>query len=665
MGVYLDQVQNPSDLRRLRVAELTPLAQEIREEIIRSVSKVGGHVASSLGVVELTLALHYVFDTPRDRLIWDVGHQTYPHKIITGRRERFHTLRQRGGICGFPRRDESPYDAFGTGHSGTAISAALGMVQARCLQGEDYKVIAVIGDGSMTAGEAFEGLNQAGRMSKDLIVVLNDNEHSISLNVGALSAYLNRLMIGQCATRLRERIRNFLLSLPGIGEPSLKWAQYAEESLKGFFLPGLLFEELGFKYVGPIPGHKLDPLIETFRDLKQLHGPILAHVLTTKGKGYLPAEKDPITFHGIGPFIPETGESAKPPGGCLSYTEVFGQTMVKLGQETPALIAITAAMPQGTGLEAFAAHFPDRFYDVGIAEQHAITFAAGLAVEGLIPVVAIYSTFLQRAYDQILHDVCLQNLHVVLALDRGGVVGADGPTHHGLFDYSYLRHIPNMIVMAPKDEDELRRMLKTAIQCERPASLRYPRGNGWKGSLDEEIQALPLGKAEILELGKDLAIVAIGSTVKPAIEAASSLKDKGAEATVVNARFVKPLDAELLCSLATETKRLITVEENVLQGGFGSAVLELFEEKGVRAVQVKRLGIQDTFVEHGPQDYLRHKHGIDAQGILRAAESLLKVPKSEFSPKKSTRSLPMAQHFGGKLALLKRLDTVKRGLALK
>jgi 1-deoxy-D-xylulose-5-phosphate synthase len=626
MGDLLRQIHNPSDLRRMNSSDLAPLAQEIRQEIIRTVSKVGGHLASSLGVVELTLALHYVFDTPRDRLIWDVGHQTYAHKLITGRRENFSTLRQSGGICGFTRREESPYDAFGAGHSSTSISAALGIAQARCLRGEDYRVIAVIGDGSMTAGEAFEGLNQAGAADKDLIVILNDNELSISPNVGALSSYLNRLMTGQFATRFREEIKNFLKRIPGIGGSALKWARYAEESLKGFLLPGLLFEELGFKYVGPLPGHKIESLIETFRNLKQLHGPILVHVLTTKGKGYPPAEKDPVTFHGVGPFIPETGEIVHPQvEGCPSYTQVFGRTMVKLAREIPCLVGITAAMPQGTGLDAFAAEFPDRFYDVGIAEQHGITFAAGLAAEGFIPVVAIYSTFMQRAYDQILHDVCLQNLPVVLAMDRGGIVGADGPTHQGLFDFSYLRHIPNLIVMAPMDENELQHMLKTAIHCRQPASLRYPRGNGWRGSLDGEIRELPIGKAEVLREGRDLLILAIGSTVESALEAASRLQARGMETTVVNARFIKPLDAELLCSLASDIRRVITIEENALMGGFGSAVLELFAEKGLNGIQVKCLGIQDTFVEHGSQDYLRKKYGIDAEGILLAAEPLLGV----------------------------------------
>ncbi|OGP99194.1 MAG: 1-deoxy-D-xylulose-5-phosphate synthase, partial [Deltaproteobacteria bacterium RBG_19FT_COMBO_52_11] len=507
MGRLLQQIDSPADLRQMRLAELPLLAQEIREEIIHTVSRVGGHLASSLGVVELTLALHYVFDTPRDRLIWDVGHQTYAHKLLTGRRVQFPTLRQLGGICGFPRREESPYDAFGTGHSSTSISAALGMAHARCLRGETYKVIAVIGDGSMTAGQAFEGLNQAGAMDKDLIVVLNDNELSISPNVGALSAYLNRLLTGQFATRFRDEIKSFLKRLPGIGDSALKWAKHAEESFKGFFLPGLLFEELGFKYVGPLPGHKIDSLIENFRNIKHLRGPILVHVITAKGKGYSPAEKDPVTFHGVGPFVPESGEIIQPKSSALSYTQVFGQTMVKLARENPRLVGITAAMPQGTGLDAFAHEFPDRFFDVGIAEQHGITFAAGLAAEGFIPVVAVYSTFMQRAYDQILHDVCLQKLPVVLAMDRGGIVGSDGPTHHGLFDFSYLRHIPNMMVMAPKDENELQHMLKTAVNFGGPVSLRYPRGNGGGEGLDGEVKELDIGKAEVLQQGEDIVIL--------------------------------------------------------------------------------------------------------------------------------------------------------------
>lgn len=624
MGRLLATIDSPSDLRKMNLADLPLLAQEIREEIVNTVSRIGGHLASSLGVVELTLALHYVFDTPRDRLIWDVGHQTYAHKLLTGRRKTFSTLRQCGGLSGFPRREESPYDAFGTGHSGTSISAALGMAQARCLRGEAHKVIAVIGDGSLTAGLAFEGLNQAGAMDEDLIVILNDNELSISPNVGALSSYLNRLMTGQFATRFREEIKNFLKFLPGIGDSALKWAKYAEESLKGFFLPGLLFEELGFQYVGPLPGHRIEALVENFRNVKKLRGPILVHVLTTKGKGYSPAEKDPVTFHGVGPFQAETGEILHPKTAALSYTQIFGQTMVKLARENPRLVGITAAMPQGTGLDAFAAEFPQRFFDVGIAEQHGITFAAGLAAEGFVPVVAIYSTFMQRAYDQILHDICLQKLPVVLAMDRGGIVGPDGPTHHGVFDFSYLRHIPNLIIMAPRDENELQHMLKTAVDCGQPASLRYPRGNGWGGSLDAEMKALPIGKGEVLAQGKDVVILAIGSTVRPALEAARELSDRGVGVSVINARYVKPLDEELICSLAAEVRRVITVEENSLQGGFGSAILELMTQKRIPSVQVRRLGIPDTFVEHGPQDLLRQKYALDAAGILRAAEELLK-----------------------------------------
>ncbi len=626
-------------------ANLPLLAREIREEIVNTVSQIGGHLASSLGVVELTIALHYVFNTPQDRLIWDVGHQTYAHKLITGRRETFHTLRQFGGISGFPRREESPYDAFGTGHSSTSISAALGMAQARCLKGEGHKIIAVIGDGSLTAGQAFEGLNQAGAMNKDLIVILNDNELSISPNVGAFSSYLNRLMTGHFATRFRKEIKNFIKRLPGIGNSAIKWAKYAEESLKGFFLPGLLFEELGFKYIGPLPGHKIDSLIEHFRNIKQLRGPVLVHILTTKGKGYLPAEKDPITFHGIGPFHATSGDILQQNNNGRSYTQVFGQTLVKLARENSRLVTITAAMPQGTGLEAFSSEFPDRFYDVGIAEQHGITFAAGLAAEGFKPVVAIYSTFMQRGYDQILHDVCLQKLPVVLAMDRGGIVGSDGATHHGLFDFSFLRHIPNLIVMAPQDENELQHMLKTAIYCGGPAALRYPRGSGWKGFLDEEIMELAIGKAEVLQQGQDLVILAIGATVKPALEAASHLQKRGLEVTVINARFIKPLDEALIVSVAKIVKRVITVEENVLQGGFGSAVLELFEEKGVSGITVKRLGIPDVFVEHGTQEELRRKFEIDAEGIIQAAESLLESQLFSLQASKRKGSNKVASGF--------------------
>src|SRR5512136_2065993 len=466
MSRVLDRVQFSFDVKKLDMEELERLCGEIREEILSTVSKTGGHLASNLGVVELTLALHYVFDLPRDKVVWDVGHQSYTHKLLTGRRDRFHTLRQYEGISGFPKRDESPYDTFDSGHSGTSISSALGMAEARRKRGEQGKVIAVIGDGSMTAGLAFEGLNQTGHLDQDLIVVLNDNEMSISPNVGALSSYLNRLMTGEFVNRFRHEMNAFLETLPGIGKPVFHFAKQAEESLKGLLMPGLLFEELGLQYIGPIDGHRLDYLIETFQNIKKLRGPMLVHVITKKGKGYAPAEKNPSHFHGVVPFRVETGEPRSPSGGNpLSYTEVFGETLCELAREERRLVAITAAMPSGTGLERFSREFPDRFYDIGIAEQHAVSFAAGLALEGMKPVVAIYSTFLQRAYDQVHQDVCLQNLPVVLALDRGGIVGEDGATHQGVFDFSYLRHIPNLVVMAPKDENEFQHMLRTAVDC--------------------------------------------------------------------------------------------------------------------------------------------------------------------------------------------------------
>ena len=624
-GSLLENVNYPDDIRKLSLPELNALAAEIREMIIETVSKRGGHLASSLGTVELTIALHYVFNTPHDKLIWDVGHQTYAHKIITGRKDKFPTLRQKGGLSGFPKREESVYDNFGTGHSGTSISAAAGIAEARCLKGDAFKVIAVIGDGSMTSGMAFEGLNWVGARNKDLIIVLNDNELSISPNVGALSSYLNRIMTGHTVTKLKSDFKSFLKSIPAIGEPMFRFTRQVEESLKAFVVPGILFEELGFTYVGPLEGHRLDHLIKNLENLKDLHGPVLVHVITKKGKGYRFSEDNPLRFHGTPAFHIETGESAAdinmpaPP----SYTKVFGDTMVKLADADHRIVAITAAMCEGTGLCKFADKFPHRFYDVGIAEQHAVTFAAGLATQSLIPVVAIYSTFTQRAYDQIIHDVCLQKLPVVFALDRGGLVGEDGPTHHGVFDYSFLRSIPNMVVMAPKDENELQHMLKTAVQCQYPASVRYPRGNGVGTPLDDAPAALKLGKGEILITGSDLAVFAIGSTVYPAMKAASALSQEGISITVINARFVKPLDEELFCATALSLKRVITIEENVLPGGFGSAVLELFERKGIRNVTVKRLGIRDEFVEHGTQQELRRLHGLDEEGIIEAVRQMM------------------------------------------
>ncbi|MGB9629073.1 MAG: 1-deoxy-D-xylulose-5-phosphate synthase, partial [Thermodesulfobacteriota bacterium] len=567
-----------------------------------------------------------------DKVVWDVGHQTYAHKILTGRRERFHTLRQYGGISGFPKREESPYDAFDSGHSGTSISSALGMAEARRKRGEQGKMIAVIGDGSMTAGLAFEGLNQVGHIDQDLIVVLNDNEMSISPNVGALTSYLNRLMTGQFVNRFRNEMKSFLETLPGIGRSVLRFAKQAEESLKGFLMPGLLFEELGLKYIGPIDGHRLDYLIETFQNIKKLRGPILVHVITKKGKGYPPAEKDPTRFHGVSPFNMETGELiGSPAGNPPSFTEVFGETLCQLAREDKRLVAITAAMQSGTGLEEYSRRFPDRFYDIGIAEQHAVTFAAGLALEGMKPVVAIYSTFLQRAYDQIVQDVCLQNLPVVFAMDRAGIVGEDGPTHHGLFDFSYLRHIPNLIVMVPKDEEEFRHMIKTAIDCHYPVAIRYPRGKGEGVQRNPILHPLEIGKGEILREGKDALILAIGVTVYPALRAAERLANQNISTAVINSRFLKPLDRSLICDWAKRTGRVLTVEENLLQGGFGSAVLELLQEEGLYSIQVKRLGIPDLFVEHGPQTLLREKYGIDENGIYRGVMGMLKMESSSLS----------------------------------
>lgn len=629
MQKILDQIQSSHDLKELDVEELGKLCHELREEIISTVSKTGGHLASNLGVVELTTALHYVFDFPRDKIVWDVGHQSYVHKLLTGRRDRFQTLRQYQGISGFPKRGESPYDTFDSGHSGNSISSALGMAEARRLKGEEGRVIAVIGDGSMTAGLAFEGLNQTGHIDQDLIVILNDNEMSISPNVGALSSYLNRLMTGQFVNRFRRDMGNFLKTLPGIGKSVLRFAKQAEESLKGFFMPGLLFEELGLKYIGPIDGHRLDYLIETFQNIRKLRGPILIHVITKKGKGYPPAEKNPSRFHGVPPFVIETGEFKSSQKNPPTYTEVFGETLCRLAKENKRLIAITAAMQSGTGLEEFAGQFPDRFYDIGIAEQHAVTFAAGLALEGMKPVVAIYSTFLQRAYDQVLQDVCLQKLPVVFALDRGGIVGEDGPTHQGVFDFSYLRHIPNLIVMVPKDENEFQHMIKTAMECPVPVAFRYPRGKGVGGARDVSLQSIEIGKGEVLREGQDILILAIGTTVYPSLRAAERLAEAGIGAAVINSRFLKPLDANLLCDWAERTGRVLTAEENVLQGGFGSAVLELFQERGLFQIQVKRLGIPDIFVEHGPQALLREKYGIDENGIFKGAQEMFEEGWSE------------------------------------
>lgn len=630
MERILDQINSPSDLKKISKPELPRLAREIREEIIAVVSKNGGHLSSNLGATDLAIALHYVFDTPTDKIVWDVGHQSYAHKLLTGRRRDFHSLRQFQGISGFPKREESPYDVVTTGHSGTSISAALGLARARDLKGEKHKVVAVIGDGSMTAGLAYEGLNNAGGLKTDLIVVLNDNEMSISKNVGAMAYYLSHIITGQFYLRFRQESDALLRSLPG-GISVLRWAKKVEEHLKGLITSGILFEELGFRYFGPIDGHKLSRLITTFQNVKSLRTPILVHVTTKKGKGYLPAEKNPSSFHGIGAFDPQCGEAIRS-NSVPTFTSVFGKTITRLASEDEKVLAITAAMPEGTGLIEFSRRFPQRFFDVGIAEQHSVSFASTMALEGFKPVVAIYSTFLQRSYDQILHDLCLMKAPVTLVLDRAGLVGEDGPTHHGAFDISYLRHMPNMLLMSPKDENELQHMLKTAIEYRGPAALRFPRGHGFGVPLDSEPEILPIGKAEVLSEGEDLVMIAIGHMVHPTYKASQRLKEEGIRAAVVNARFIKPLDIELISQLVLKCGRLLTVEENVLQAGFGSAILEMLEAQGISGIECKRIGLPDAFICHGAVGTLRKVYGLDEDGIYTAARILMGKKKEKPSP---------------------------------
>lgn len=619
---FLKQINTPDDLKQLSRKDLSVLANEIRHRIIEVVSKNGGHLASSLGAVELTLAIHYVFDIPQDTLVWDVGHQSYAHKLLTGRNEAFDTLRQYKGISGFTKIKESPYDGFTVGHSSTSISAGLGICYAKYLNNDESDVISVIGDGSLTAGLAYEGLNQAGDLKRKLIVILNDNDMSISANVGALSSYLSRTLSNKSLQNMRNQFGQFLKSVPRIGDDMYGWAKRWEESFKTFVTPGMLFEAFNFDYFGPIDGHNLDHLIDILTNIKNPDSPVLLHVTTVKGKGYTPAEKNPVYFHGVGSFAVDTGKSNKVAVKVPSYTSVFGDHMIKFAREDDRVVAVTAAMPEGTGLSRFSKEFPERFFDVGIAEQHAVTFSAGLASKGAKPVVAIYSTFLQRAYDQILHDVCIDNHHVVFALDRGGIVGADGPTHHGLFDYSYLRSMPNMTVMAPMDENELSRMLRTALSHDGPIAMRYPRGMGQGVDIDPDAPPVEIGKAKILRQGKDLLILAAGSQANDALEAAETLALEGIEATVVNARFIKPLDSDLFVELAGKINKIITVEEHMLAGGFGSAVLEMFSDKGVTEIICRRIGIADTFVEHGGQNQLRTDYGVDTAAIVSAGMAL-------------------------------------------
>ena len=614
MYSLLESIDNPEQLRQLERRQLPKLADELRAFLIESVSSTGGHLASNLGTVELTIALHYVFNTPSDRLVWDVGHQTYPHKILTGRREAMAHLRQMGGIAGFPRRDESPYDAFGAGHSSTSISAALGMAVAAKQQGAERRAVAIIGDGAMTAGMAFEALNNAGTMDANLLVILNDNDMSISPNVGALNNYLAKLMSGRfyaAARRASEKV------LGGVAPPIWELAKRAEEHMKGMVIPGTLFEEFGFNYIGPIDGHDFDALIPTLNNIKQLEGPQFLHVVTQKGKGFKLAEDDPCLYHGVAKFDPEDGVVDNKPGSRKTYAPVFGDWLCDMAAADERLVAITPAMREGSGMVKFSEDYPDRYFDVGIAEQHAVTFAAGLACEGLKPVVAIYSTFLQRAYDQLVHDVALQNLPVVFAIDRAGLVGADGPTHAGSFDLSFLRCIPNMVVMTPSDENECRQMLFTAFQLDQPTAVRYPRGGGCGAAIETELTVLPLGRGNIRRRGEKIAILAFGSMLQPALAAAGELN-----ATVADMRFVKPLDDELVKELAAGHQLLVTVEENAVMGGAGSAVAESLDKQGI-TIPLLQLGLPDQFIEQGDHAVLLKMCGLDKDGLVQSIRKLL------------------------------------------
>lgn len=625
MYELLDKIEKPEDVKKLSVSELTKLASELRHFIIDRVSQNGGHLAPNLGTVELTLALYSVFHFPQDKLVWDVGHQAYTHKILTGRKEAFATLRKKGGITGFPNRFESPYDAFGVGHASTSISAALGMAIARDAKGEHNQVIAVIGDGALTGGESFEALNNAGDLGKKLIVILNDNEMSIDANVGAMSEYLSRIRMAPQYARAKRDMGNLLMSIPHIGGKVYKTASHLKDGVRSALVPGSIFEEMGFHYVGPIDGHNIGLLEEVLQRAKEMEGPILIHIHTIKGKGYIPAEKAPEKFHGVGCFDPSTGKSAPKANKAPSYTSVFSQALIELAKDRPDILAITAAMPSGTGLKAFGKAYPKRFFDVGIAEEHAMTLAAGMAAAGMHPVIALYSTFAQRAYDQLIHDVCLQNLPVTLCLDRAGLVGEDGPTHHGVFDLSYLRQMPNMCVMAPKDEEELRHMLATAIDIEGPSAVRYPRGCGLGVELTDSFEKLPIGKAEVLQAEGDIAFLAVGTMVEQAKKAAAILAEDGIKAAVVNMRFIKPLDRELLRGYAKSKKLLITAEENMLAGGFGSAVAEFLVDEGL-SVPLLRFGLPDRFIEQGTRSELFELCGLQpAEMAEKVRERLTKL----------------------------------------
>ncbi len=622
MKEILRGIESPQDLKQLSMKDLSHLAKEIRSLIINVVSTTGGHLSPNLGVVELTLALHYVFDSPRDKIIWDVGHQCYPHKIITGRREEFSALRQYQGLCGFPCREESEYDVYNTGHASTALSAALGMAVARDKKNEDHHVVSVVGDGSLTGGMAWEALNQIGHLKDRLIIILNYNEMSISQNVGAMSKYLSYLVSGQHYLKMKDHVKSILKIIPAVGKPMIKVARAVEEAAQKIFFPGLVFERLGVKYMGPVQGHNIQSLIEIFKKAKTYDGPVLIHCVTQKGKGYSPAKSNPERFHGASPFDVQTGESLEK-NKRPTFSSVFGQTAVKIAKEDENVVAITAAMPDGTGLKPFASQFPERFFDVGIAEQHAVEFAAGLAIGGFKPVVAIYSTFLQRAYDQLHHDVCLMDIPVVFALDRAGIVPDDGPTHQGINDIVYLRHLPNMIVMSPKDENELQHMLKSALSYAHPVAIRFPKGKGLGIPLDEEFKEIPLGQSELLKEGKHL-LLALGSMVYPALEAARRLEKEGISMAVVNARFAKPLDEKMILSFAQRKRIIITAEEAVTAGGFGSAVRELLDREKKFSIRFKRIGLPLDIYPVGKTEQIKKKYLLDEEGLYKQIKDFYK-----------------------------------------
>ena len=615
MSKLLDSVDSPQDLKNIPVEKLPELAKEIRDMLLDTISKTGGHLSSNLGVVELTLAMHYVFNSPIDKFVWDVGHQSYVHKLLTGRKSRFETLRQYDGLCGFTKREESQHDHWNCGHGGTSISAALAFAKARDLKKEKNDVVAVIGDGSLTAGMAFEGLNHTGHIQSDMIVVLNDNEWSISANVGGMSAHLSKIMTGQVMLKIKQEIGQLLLAVPGIGKEISRYAHKIDEAIKGVFIPGRLFEDLGFRYVGPIDGHDVEALIDSFATVKNLKGPTLMHVITRKGKGYEQAEEKADVWHGAKPFNVSTGEFHKKKANP-AYTNVFANALIELAKEDEKVVGITAAMPDGTGISKFGKEFPERTFDVGMAEQHGVAFAGALAIEGFRPVAAIYSTFLQRAYDQVVHDICLMNLDVTFALDRAGIVGEDGATHQGLYDIAFLRTLPNMVVMAPKDENELRHMLKTAVCHKGPAALRYPRGSGLGVPLDEEMKELEIGKGEVIKDGSDIAILAYGHTVDGAMMVSNMFEKEGVSVAVINARFAKPVDKDLIVQYAKSTRCLITIEEHSLKGGFGSAVLEALQEEKVCSVPVKCIGLGDIVLEHGAPGKQRKDLKLDPEGMF-------------------------------------------------